>query len=570
MKGNFKLAEALKEAGAQEIVEGSSRCRFQIEKNGKPWNLEVEWEHATILPRFYLGKEHCTHHRPHVNWERNVCYSDGEGLFFDHEHPEAVLKTGLDLAIKVLEDGENCDLNPFWDEQEAFFNLTGAEAIRGTADCYFDLDETPRKLKSFKKSGKFRTYKFFEDKTQCWDLHLSDYRDAQLGKGNRPQKGQKQRKQKAKRPQCHSPAAYYLPLDQPVEPPLPGEAWTAEKALRLVEPFSADFPELTTYLKKNHQLYIFSIPRAGNARGAFAVEVNPKKSASVHVFHLSIARHTKKYMQKRGSVPDSFQMNTQKIAIIGCGSVGGYMANMLAQSGFDQFTLVDHDAFLPENIYRHILPRRYIGKNKASALKHFLENSFPQMTVKDVPDQVQSWAVKQNLEEHEILILATGNPALERYLNQSFRSVARDDQVLMSIWLEPLGLGGHVLLHAANSKGCLNCLYTRENELISHPVVSFIEPGQKVSRNLTGCGGAFTPFSSLDAQTTAILAVRTLETYCSAPRTSNYACWFGNSTVAKQNDIATSVVFNSNFAEKDVWWSQQLRYGCPICNARGL
>lgn len=567
MKGKIDVQKTLSEAGAKEIMFDSSRHRFLIERGSKVWHLEVEWEDHSTLPRFFLGAEHCTRHRPHISWDRNICYSDGEGIFFDHEHLKDVLKGALTKAILVIEDGDTGDLEPFWDELEGYLNSIGPDNIRGVAYCYLELDDTPRKLASF-YSGKNQRIKIFDDRAQCWTLDASDYKNALLGKDRRRKKGQKNRKQKPKRPQNYSPVAYYLPLDAPVDPPLPGQSWPIEKVLALVEPFATTLPDLNNYLKKNHQRYVFSTPRPRKDRGAFAVEVNPRKTSQTQVFNYQVIRHTKKFLQKRAGVPESLQMNSQKIAIIGCGAVGSHLACMLAQNGFYRLTLVDDDLFLADNCYRHMLSKRYIGHKKVTALKHYLDDRFVGMDVTAVPKKAQSWAIRNNFEDHDVLILATGNPTLERYLNQSFRSVARPDQILLSTWLEPLGLGGHVVLHAANSKGCLNCLYNRENELVFHPVVSFIEPGQKVTRNLTGCGGAFTPFSALDAQETAILATRALTSCYSGKRISAYDCWFGNKDAAERNGIIPSDVYNTRFNNKDSWWGQKLQTGCPVCRGR--
>lgn len=566
MKGKVNIQEALYEAGAKEIRYDSPRYRFHIEKGSKVWHLEVKWEDHSTLPSFFLGAEHCIRHRPHISWDRNICYSDGEGIFFDHERLNDVLKGALTKAIQVVEDGDAGDLEPFWDELEGYFNSVGPETIRRIAYCYLDLEHTPRKLEAF--SGKNQHIKFFDDTAQCWTLDIADYQNALIGKDHRRKKGQKNRKQKPKRPQCYSPVAYYLPLEAPVDPPLPGQTWSIEKVLALVEPFTSTLPELNNYLKKNHQRYLFSIPRPGKDRGTFAVEVNPRQALQTQIFYYRVIRHTKNYLQKRAGVPKSLGLNSHKIAIIGCGAVGSHLACMLAQNGFNQMTLVDDDLFLADNCYRHALSKRYIGQKKVAALKHYLEDRFLDMEVTPVSEKAQSWAIRNNLEDHDVLVLATGNPALERYLNQLFRSVARPDQVLLSSWLEPLGLGGHIVLHAANSKGCLNCLYTKENELVFHPVVSFIEEGQKVTRNLTGCGGAFTPFSALDAQETAILAARALTSYYSGKRMSAYNCWFGEKEASERNGIIPSDVYNTRFKNKDSWWGQKLRTGCPVCRDR--
>jgi hypothetical protein len=560
-----QIKAALQEAGAHEITYVSPLYKFRFQGQTRVWKLEMKWLVLTNLPTFYIAEDHCICHRPHVAWDRDICYSDGEGIFFNHERPREVIHAALVAVVKVLEDGESGNLDSFWDEQEGYFNLIGPESIRGVAQCYFALDDIPSRVESFREGSKSKTIKFFKDKGDCWDLSASHYLKERIGNQHKQVKGQKKRRQKQKAPHCHSPAAYYLPLDKHVEPPLPGQEWEKERIFELVEPFIAVFPELENYLKKNHQLYIFSVPRSVDDRGAFAVELNPRKNTGPQAFYFKVDRRHGGYLKERGGVGSGFRSSDDRIAIIGCGAVGGYLATTLASCGYRNFELVDNDDFQAENLYRHVLPYKYLGKNKVEGLKDFLEKSFPSMDVKENHIGAEDWITNNNLEQNQIIFLATGNPVLERYINQRFCSVGMVNHVLISTWLEPLGLGGHVVLKASNSKGCLNCLYVEENELKYHPLVSFIMPGQKVSKNLTGCGGAFTPFSSLDAQRTALLAVRTLGKYYSGPSGSVYDCWLGDSSASDENGIKVSEVFESSFGDKDVWWRQKLSHGCPVC-----
>lgn len=567
MSVSFNLKQALIRAGATEIVEESDKHQFSVEKNGKTWRLAIKWPDPSSLPKYYVSLEHCTQHRPHISWDGFICYSDGEGIFFLEEHLEQVLVETLDKAVAILESGEDGDLTEFWDELEGYFNTIGSTKICGRSHCYFNLDDAPRSLNSQIPSGSSKTIKFFDEESACWDL--GDTSKALLGSNNNPKKGKKVRKTKAKKPKCLTPTGYYLPLSAPAIPPLPGEQWTIDAVLGLVEPFTVLLPELKEYLKKRHQRYVFSFPRPGKERGAFAVEIYLRRDNGQKIIYLEVERRSPQYLKKRCCVPNGMRKSEPKIAVIGCGSVGGNIAMLLAQSGIHNLTLVDHDIYEVNNLYRHVLPKRYVGKYKVEALKHYLENSFPCMHINGIPKNASEWLVRDNFVEHDIIIAATGNPTLERRMGKIFNEISHVGHAFLSAWLEPLGLGGHSVIQVAGSKGCLNCLYTNGNTPAVHPVVSFIQSDQKVSRNLTGCGGAFTPFSSLDAQQTSLLAMRALDDYLSGSTQSDYRFWIGNNKAAEENDIAVSDVFNCQFENKQDWWEQQLERGCPVCNSLG-
>jgi hypothetical protein len=523
-----------------------------VSGSSHPWQLELEWDDFTVLPEFFLAIEHCSRHRPHVSWNRKICYSDGEGISFDYELLDAVLAEALANAIAVLDAGDDGDLCSFWDEIEGYFNLIGKNENRGNASCYFPLDGTPRKLKSLQQPSCPHTIKFFENKKQCWSLDSSAMFKALAHK----------------KEITESPIAFYLPLDNPPVLPLPDQAWTVEKIFALVEPFVEKVPGLDKQLKKKQQYYVFSSPRSDNSKGAFAVCINRKQVLNKQVHYYAVHRHTREYLLTRGGLPEVQSQTSQRIAIIGCGAVGGYLANLLAQNGYQELTLVDYDIFQAENCYRHILSKLYVGIPKVIALKGYLEGSYIDLSITPVVDSAINWATPENIAGHSIIISATGNPTLDRRLNQLFHQHDSSGQIFLSTWLEPVGLGGHVVLASTESQGCLNCLYTQENEFTGVPIISFIEPGQKITRNLTGCGGAFTPFSGLDAQQTALLAARTLEAYLCGQRISIYDCWIGGRRLADLAKIVTSAVYDSRFADKQDWWQQKLRYGCTACRRK--
>ncbi|MBX3198267.1 MAG: ThiF family adenylyltransferase [Labilithrix sp.] len=67
------------------------------------------------------------------------------------------------------------------------------------------------------------------------------------------------------------------------------------------------------------------------------------------------------------------QLNSKKVGIVGCGSLGSKLAVMLARAGVDKFVLIDDDVFFPENIVRHELAWSDVGQHKAEALAKRIE-----------------------------------------------------------------------------------------------------------------------------------------------------------------------------------------------------
>ncbi|EFA4637624.1 ThiF family adenylyltransferase, partial [Escherichia coli] len=74
-------------------------------------------------------------------------------------------------------------------------------------------------------------------------------------------------------------------------------------------------------------------------------------------------------------------LTSKKVMLVGCGSVGGDIADKLAASGVGHIDLYDPDTLSLNNIYRHILPPQYVSFNKSYALWHSLTSKYPWLEI---------------------------------------------------------------------------------------------------------------------------------------------------------------------------------------------
>jgi molybdopterin/thiamine biosynthesis adenylyltransferase len=80
--------------------------------------------------------------------------------------------------------------------------------------------------------------------------------------------------------------------------------------------------------------------------------------------------------------PDERQALSDKhIAIVGCGSVGGGVAEIAARTGVGATTLIDPDTLSAENIGRHVLTTHDIGRPKVDALASHLLAINPELAI---------------------------------------------------------------------------------------------------------------------------------------------------------------------------------------------
>ncbi len=77
-------------------------------------------------------------------------------------------------------------------------------------------------------------------------------------------------------------------------------------------------------------------------------------------------------------------LSTKKVAIIGCGGLGGYIIEHMARIGVGNLTVVDKDVFDESNLNRQILSDVYsIGMKKSKIAKDRVEKINPNVNVKD-------------------------------------------------------------------------------------------------------------------------------------------------------------------------------------------
>lgn len=173
---------------------------------------------------------------------------------------------------------------------------------------------------------------------------------------------------------------------------------------------------------------------------------------------------------------------------MGCGTIGGYLADMLVKAGAGtgggELTLIDFDQFGPQNIGRHRLGFPSLLINKANAMTEELQRMAPGALIKAVPGDVRTLV----LDNLDVLIDATGEEALGHWLAASYRS--RTD--ILTIWIDGPGTAVRGLLARRGVGSCFRCIWhhTRDSAFSSiKGSLPQISAGQ-------GCEGLYVPFSA--------------------------------------------------------------------------
>jgi hypothetical protein len=156
----------------------------------------------------------------------------------------------------------------------------------------------------------------------------------------------------------------------------------------------------------------------------------------------------------------------------------------------------------------------------ALAVALFLNRHFPHICNEDKAEDIRTILDKDPdfVTDTDLVIVALGDETLELYLND----LLGEHMPRIHTWVEPLGIGGHVLATGLSSKrGCFRCLFDTDDVLGIHNQAAFAAPGQNFQPSFAGCAGTFTPFAALDAERSANEAARLASRILLKRETSN-------------------------------------------------
>lgn len=542
-------------------------------------------------PTFCLVPPDVLGYIPHIGANGQICYISTEGVCFDKDNPEGIVKESYSMAIATLEDGiAGTNADDSMNEVVAYFrHHNGMEEY----DSNIKLTD---EVKPIKLCGlKALNISFLGDHVDKIIEYCNKYYD----------------------PEVLENAVYsdaiYIPLQKNTVLPFQwfNVFWDIDQVREIIyKNINARnkryFDKLlkTKVSSKNPILVVLKLQLPNNNKVLLGLSFKcvDEKVKKDFVYHpllkqegeytlspIVIKRHDSEYLAPRGGANN--RLRRRKVALVGCGSVGGFIAFELARAGIEFISLFDNEVLEETNIYRHTLGIKNkfsFSKDlegawqikkvaKAIALKRNIEDNLPYTEV-DVKNNYINYIEKiiqkneVNYKNYDLIIVAIGNPTIELYLNNYFHSEKGFPPVLFT-WLEAYGIGGHAILtNNRGNSGCLTCLYTdpfdKESELYNK--ASFAEKGQTFSKDMAGCANMFTPYGSLDAVQTAVLATRLAIDVLAGKEIDNPAfSWKGNS----ESFISAGYKLSRRFSlSSESIYENRYRYkieNCPICNNKG-
>lgn len=302
-------------------------------------------------------------------------------------------------------------------------------------------------------------------------------------------------------------------------PPLPNSVWGQAQIKDIIQGVkyqrisSVAYDEIKN--KEYHKKEIFFIFKLNNyCFGCMVRFANSNKESLltkikqqiVSVIPLKIHRCDYNYLNKQiGN-----NISDKKVAIIGAGSLGSYVADGLIHAGYKNLLVIDGDKFQHDNTFRHRIPWFANDYCKSFCVASTLNNVHPEINVQFIDEYLDENNYKKLLLENnvDVVIFTVGSSDIQLRMNKKFVHDHIEVPVYFS-WLEHDGQTSHIAVVNDFSEGCFECLYTdSEGKLCENKVNKADKSTLRHIRN--GCGGTRVPYGNKTLLTASAMILRAL------------------------------------------------------------
>jgi len=461
------------------------------------------------LPEVKVDRKALPRRIPHVEENGKICIAPLTGILIDADRPADLVLESVQLATGVLKRGLSGESDE--DLQREFLAYWKATDKAATYNlCSADGGFRELVVARVTGTGFLKAAPFVLADTKAEVTHWAANLSAKIELVGK---------------------AAFLPFQTPFDPPDFGAQITVGELRELFRQHTAprDFGLFERWLESAQRptTVLLSLPEPAKDAGRVLVGIRVEKPAkdiekgllkgfrpghvpawrilgfikNATATRLDLTRLDRGYLGVRGGA--SHGLSTRGVVIVGAGAIGSDIAGLLGEAGVGELRIIDPDTLSEDNVHRHALGVRNLDADKAVALATRLRGRFPHLTFEGRKDRIEHVLVSdpQFVRETDLIVIAIADDTLERRLN---RSLLRESPRIHA-WVEPLGVGGHVLAAGLSGPGCFECLFGYEENYLRNRA-SFVAAGEVIERSLAGCAGTFSPFSALDAHKTALEA----------------------------------------------------------------
>jgi molybdopterin/thiamine biosynthesis adenylyltransferase len=233
----------------------------------------------------------------------------------------------------------------------------------------------------------------------------------------------------------------------------------------------------------------------GFRKGRMSHDVLMQRFGAYPVKCATVVRCDSSWVHGRDSNPDVVSLGKKTVIILGVGSLGSGIAELMAKMGTGKLVLIDPDDMAAENAGRHTLGVRSMFRKKAAEQVHILSKRFPHLQFEAICERWEN-RYRNNpsiFNSSDLIISTIGVWATESALNAVAYTSEKIPPVLFG-WLEEHASVGHAVVFYGE-KGCLRCM----TDDMGHPRLPVTKwPNGGTQRLIPMCGGMFQPYGATE------------------------------------------------------------------------
>jgi len=121
---------------------------------------------------------------------------------------------------------------------------------------------------------------------------------------------------------------------------------------------------------------------------------------------------------------ENLSLQEKKVAVVGCGGLGGFIIEELARLGIGHITAIDGDVFDESNLNRQLLSEpNNVGSSKALAAKERVEIINPDISLVAVNQYLDENSAEELLKSHHVVCDALDNIPSRKLLQKTCKKL---------------------------------------------------------------------------------------------------------------------------------------------------
>lgn len=264
------------------------------------------------------------------------------------------------------------------------------------------------------------------------------------------------------------------------------------------------------------------------------------RSSLVKRFSPQVFTHNRLIQRTAADYSEFEPERGSKVLVAGLGSIGSNLIPFLESAGITEFRLVDSDILSIENIERHLLGLNDVGKNKAEAVRDYLQRRNPLTVVHIRKSRIVQLVLQEPafLGDCDYLFFCTGDVNSEMWIAHNLH-LNDWNRPAFFMWVEPYLAGGHCVYFNGNDKVTWDSLFD-DHRFIYNVISNEVHNAIDFTKREAGCQTTYLPYSASTLKLfLAAMFPRIFEVFKERGRSRCFS-WVGDLAVLQTMNIKIS------------------------------